>query len=294
MKKTIYVFLISMILLGTILTLKLLPITSFGADTKAININNTLEKYINYYLSEEDKGTIVQYNLETKIEYGEKGKIPVEESEIEINLSKIDNKYPQEVKVISQNGYENSNQYNPTTGILTIQTNEQKEEEKSNYILICYYDTYTQETPQRDLETKVVAKSIFADDKEIVVSKEEQYKDTVTENIGKLTSIDTKTQDIYNGYMKSNKINGTKYITEYEQINQIMISKKEAQKTIEMQEKSNFVSQEQELKNNNDIIYKSTKIEEKTVKNILGEEGKIEFLDEEGNIIDTIDKETRI
>ncbi len=288
----IYTFLVSIILLGFVFITKLFPMVSFGSDTTSMTITNELEKYINYNLSEENKGTLVQYGVTTKIEYGEET-LPVEESQITVNLSKIEEKYPYEVKVISENNFENTAQYNSTTGILSIYTNEQKENVDNNYSIICYYDTYTDENVERDLSIGIEAKSIFSAAQEKFISKEEQFEHQVTEKIGELTSINYKEQKIYNGYIKSNFINKTDYVTSYGTIEQIMISKKEAQNTIELKENAVLMKQEEELANNNHLIYKSTQIQKRDIDNILGEEGSLEILNEKGEIIATINKETQ-
>ncbi len=288
----IYAFLVSMILLSFVFTSKLFSMISFGSDTTNISISNELEKYINYNLSEENQGTLVQYGVKTKIEYGEEI-LPVDESQITVKLSQIEEKYPYEVKVISENNFENTAQYNSTTGILSIQTNEQKENVDNNYSIICYYDTYTDENIERDLSLEVEAKSVFSDAQEKFISKQEQFEHHVAEKLGELTSINYKEQEIYNGYIKSNFINKTDYITSYEQIEQIMISKKEAQDTIELNENIALMNKEEELANNNNIVYKSTQIQKRDIDNILGEEGSLQILNEAGETIATIDKETQ-
>ena len=94
-------------------------------------LEGTLEKYINYDISNEDKGTLVQYHLRTGINYKEESEVfPVKENETTIYVGQIDGKYPYDVKVIinsteTTNGnidkYTNTNtEYNPDTGVLTI------------------------------------------------------------------------------------------------------------------------------------------------------------------------------
>lgn len=292
-KIMIYTFLLSVLLLCIMFTVKLYPLTSMGADTTTIMIKANLEKYINYYLSEQDKGTLVQYEIKTKIEYGEEF-LPVDESETIVNLGQINGQYPYEVKVIT----DDKTVYDATTGTLLMQANNQNE---STYVVICYYDTYTAEKDERELEAKVAAKSILSNEENTQISSEEQYNNLVTDNIGELISIDYGTQDIYNGYIKSNLINGTNYATQYEQTEQIIVSKKEAEDTIEMLENNTFIKTQQntqgeeistDLGNNQRLVYKSTQIQKTDIERLLGEEGTLEILDIDENVIATIDKNT--
>ena len=271
-KKGLKILSLILILIATfsiILSSKLLKRTSFGIGDIEISIKPELQKYINYYLTEEDNGTLVQYGIETQVKSEEEEN----KRQIEVAFNQIEGKYPKEVKVITKSDVERQCEYDKTTGKLKIQSL------GNEYIVICYYDTYTDENKQRELDAKITVKS--------TISKEEEIKNTVTENIGELTTIKHESQEIYNGYIKSNIINGTNYTTKYDEIEQIMISKKEAQNTLELEEAENFMNQEAK------IVYKSSKIQKSVIDEVLGEEGKIEFIDEEGNIIETINKETK-
>ncbi len=280
----IYAFLVSIILL--------LPWISFGTDTTTMTVSKELEKYINYDLSEEDKGTLVQYGISTKVEYGEEI-LPVKGSEVTVNLGQIDGKYPNDVKVISENDFESTSKYDPDTGTLVISVDDQKGKIESNYIAICNYDTFTEENEERQLDLGVKAKAIFSSSEEKNITQEEQFSDNVTENIGELTSVYGETQEVYNGYIKSNFINGTDYTTPFEQKEQVIISKKEAQTNLEIKENASLLEKETQLVNNNNLVYKSTQIQKEDIENLLGEEGIVEVLDENGELIETINKDTK-
>ena len=80
-----------------------------------------------------------------------------------------------------------------------------------------------------------------------------------------------------------------------------MISKKDAQQTIQLVENNTFVRQnenadgeieETDLGNNGNLVYKSTKIRKDDFINILGEDGQLQVLDTNENVIATIDKNT--
>lgn len=301
-KMVLYAFLLSAILLSTMVAIKLLPFTSLGADTTNLAIETELEKYINYSLSnknyekeendnkdseekeEQDRGTLLQYKVTTKIEDGDKA-FPVQESQLLVHLGQIEGQYPYEAKTIT--GEET--QYDATTGTLEIYAKDQRE---ATYAIVAYYDTYTENQEEREIGIKVQAQAILANEEHHQISREGDYHTVVTENIGDLTSIHCETQDIYNGYLKSNRINGTSYITSYEQIEQIVVSKKEAQATIETLEQNTLIQQDTDLGNHGCLVYQSTQILKSDKDRILGEEGTIEFLDGEGNVIATIDANT--
>lgn len=293
-KVALFTYLILSIILCLLFARRFLPFDSYGADDTKVMIESKLNKYINYHLSEDDKGTLVQYEIKTRIEYGEEV-LPVSQRETYVTFSQIDGQYPNDVKVITQNvAIEENSQYDETSGILQITANNQNE--SGDYFVIAYYSTYTEEEIERELETKVVAEVTLADEGNRKVSSEEQYNDKVVENIGELTSITSQTEDIYNGYMKSNRINGTDYTTEYKQEEQIVISKKEAQDTIDLIENNTFMKQEGEeitdLGNNYNLVYKSTQINKAEIEKLLGQEGTLEILDIEGNNLATINQDT--
>lgn len=117
----------------------------------------------------------------------------------------------------------------------------------------------------------------------------------------KILGITSKTEGIYNGYMKYNEKNGTEYNTPYNQVDEITLSKEEIGENVEVLKNNTFINVERnedeeeviwDLGNNGNIIYKGIKVNLVNLKEILGEEGKLEILDEEQNLITTINKET--
>ena len=297
------IIILTTLLILAIIMGKLSNKISFGADNeeKAI-LQGSFDKYINYELQDGSKGTLVQYSLRTGIEY-ENEFFAIRTSEVNVSLNQIDGKYPFDVKVIAKstkatNGktsdiVEDYN-YDSNTGMLTIRTSNENENgepiysempgenDKDEYVIISYYDTYTQDKPERDLICNVSYKAIlFTDDNREVITQG-SLEQKVTEDVGELTSIYTNVSDVYNGYIKSNIINGTTYDTEYTENNEIEISKKEAHQKIYLQEQNTYI-------NLNDIYYKSTKILKNDIIDVLGENGKIEILDGNGNVITTVD-----
>lgn len=301
---------------------KFLVNTSVGADNQKVSIEVNLDKYINYEISDQDKGTLVEYNVRTGIEYGDGDYIPLKSSELAISLNQIDGKYPYAVKIItksteSTNGktenVEDNYEYDSNTGTIIIRANNEDEngeiinntrpsdKAKDEYIIIAYYDTYVAQEEERELAIKVQSTvTLSTDDRQI--SQENEFKGIVKDNIGELTSVTSEAGEIYNGYIKSNIINGTNYDTEYKETTKIMVSKKEAQQKIGFKESNSFEilyqnsngeETTQEFASNNDLVYKSTKIKQQDIKKILGENGVIEILDGSENLIATIDENTQ-
>ena len=320
LKKVIMVTLIAIL---AVLNIFMLTIQNVNAEEESIDVNpileGLLEKYINYDMSDEDKGTLVQYHLRTGIKYKEESEIfPVKENETTIQIGQIDGKYPYDVKVI-MNSTETTNGnmdkdnvgvlYNPEMGVVTINMHNQDEngnmisdkipssDSRDDYVLICYYDTYVDNSPEREVSLNISSKMTLFSDENKEVYAQGELKNVVTENIGELTSVKHDTEDIYNGYIKSNIINGTEYDTQYTDITEINVSKKEAHQEIQITEENTFVRTNGEeivsdLGNDNQLVYRSTKFEKQNIVKLLGEEFSIEILDENGNILATIDNNT--
>ena len=316
-----YLVSVLILLLGIICYAKIMSENSFGADNPQMVLQANLEKYINYKISDVDKGTLLQYNIRASLENTEQSNINIiRQSQIKLEMSKIDNKYPYEVKVITRNteltnGNLNKNeikkQYNEQNGTLIIQASNLNEKEelintsgitndsKDEYTIICYYDTYIDNAVEREINIKVQAISVLNEENNLI-NKEDSFKGTLKENIGELTSVEYETEEVSNGYIKSNIINETNYDTEYREIQNIVVSKKEAQEKIWFRENNLFVTnlneednRAKEIENNNELVYKSTKVYKENLLKILGKNGKLEILDNEQNLIAIIDENTK-
>ena len=308
-KITKLVILFAMIALVILVSLNL----TSGADDIEIATSVELEKYINYQLSDNDKGTLVQYNIKLGMEYlGEYNDFPIKESEIAVNLNQIDGKYPSGVKVITK-GTQATNgknrdmtenySYDTNSGNLVIKASNENENgdkiynqapnsnAKDEYLVICYYDTYTAENPEREVSCNVSAKTVlFENNREL--NSNQEFSNKVTQNTSELTSASIRTSEIYNGQIKSNIINGTQTGTEYKEIEQIVVSKKEEQQKIEISQNDTLVNNEKEIGNNKNILYKSTKVKKDNLLKLLGEDGNIQIFDANSNLVATINKDS--
>ena len=319
LKKIMTIF----VLIAMIFNSSLLLIISNAVDSIEQSIDESkvnvlqeikLEKYINYNIGN-SKGLLTQYNLKTGIKYrNNEDYAPLDSTGILLNLPKIQDEYPEEVKVIAKstkatNGSENAKDfifdYDKEKGALKIAVVNQTDEEgniydeniegaRDEYTIICYYSSncYDENNTERDLEVNGFVQANIAED--IQINKKVEINEThkVSENISGLVTTEISTSDIYNGYINSNKLNSTNYETEYIENFDINIAIKEISDEINISTEHSF------LENNeietNDIIYKSTKINKNNVLDILGEEGSLQILDEKGEVLTTIDKDTQV
>ena len=319
---TIYMLLFLIMVLGIVLYSKFLPKNSFSADNEMIKLQANLEKYINYKTSENDKGTLVQFNVKTSIECKSQDTkyIPPKQTQIKLEMSQIDGKYPHSIKLIpisteATNGktkdIKEDYRYDPETGNLIINTSnldennelmcaEKKANAKDEYTVICYYDTYIEQAVEREIAIKATAIGVLSED-DSLINFQEEFKGKVKDNVGELVSVENVTPEIYNGNIKSNIINKTEYTTKYNETQKISVSKKDAQERIYIVENNEFSKIEKtqsgeqvetDLENNNELIYKTTTINKEDVIKILGEDGKIEILNNDQEVLASIDKNT--
>ena len=312
--------LLAVVCLSILFFMQFIRNVSVGADNSRMKLEVNLDKYINYNISDQDKGTLIQYDVKVGNNEEElREYIPTRESELNIGLNQIDGKYPYDVKVVAKsteatNGkteeIQENYQYDNTTGTVVIKANNENEngepisssepskDAKDEYLVICYYDTYIEQLIERELDIKISVKaSLFEEDR--LASAEDELTGKVKENIGELTNISYNTPDIANGYIKSNIINGTNYDTVYTEKQSVLISKKESQEKIKILENNNFVKAnnnnsetEIDVENKGDLVYKSTKIRKSDITRVLGLDGEISILDNNQNLIATINKDT--
>ncbi|MBO6244568.1 MAG: DUF11 domain-containing protein, partial [Clostridia bacterium] len=288
-------YLISLILIAVSVVLVYCLATMAWETAPMFEIQSKLDKYINYNVSGDQKGTLVQYTVRTGLLSEEKSTNQVEQEELNIELNQIDGKYPSDVKVLSKEDGDYNKEYNAENGLLTITTKDVKE-----FNVLCYYDTYTEGNEERALSFKVSAKiKVESEDEEI--NGDNLLETTVAENQGSLTSIDYVTGNIFNGKVKSNIINQTSFDTEYNEKMNVLIAKKEAQETIQITENNIYVKASQdengeeqytEIGNSQNLVYKSIKVGKQNLVDILGEEGTLQVLDSEGNVLAEINQET--
>ncbi|MBR3163082.1 MAG: RICIN domain-containing protein [Clostridia bacterium] len=277
---------------------------SIATEQKTVDAELSLSNYVNYN-ENWGKGSLLQYNLKTGIEQSEEQEQPkIKETKVEINTPQINGIYPENVKVISKstmftNGDNNKNlveyTYNKNTGIIDINiknidengniingtTNYNAKDEFeiiSNYSEVAYSGT----NEERNLKFKInIKQELFKENNfdQNTITNNKEFEIKLSENVGSVTSVKQTADSVYNGYIKSNIINGTDYTTYFKEYEEIQLGNSNAQQQITLQE------------NTDKAKYRATIINKDDIKNMLGEEGKIEVLDADGNIIGTVSKD---
>lgn len=286
-------------------------------DESKINpiIDINLEKYVNYNISDELKGVLLQANIKTGIEYEEGQEYaPIKATKTVVNLPQIDGKYPESSEVIAKNtqstngdcnGKDMYYSYDKEHGKLEIVVYNKENEKgdiytenvkgtRDEFVIISNYgaDCYNDEDVKRDLNITGTIEEILANEDATKLTKEYTTNFEVTENISGLLSTEVETSDIYNGYINSNKQNGTQSTTEYTENMKINISYKEISEEVTVETSNKFINTENKEVETNEIVYKSAKINKQKVIDILGEEGKLQILNKAGEILGEINKDT--
>ena len=258
-----------------------------------------LTKYANFDTTTENsdsgsKGVLVQFNLKTGIEFSDGEEYtPIQKTTTNINLPWIGDYKPSRVEVITKStqatngGKEASYEYHSSTGILSI-TAENSDytqnvaDARDEYEIICIYrsDCYTN-NEENNFKVQLITYEKLNNEEETTVSAKIEENYTCTDNVGGIISVEHQTGDIYDGYIKANVLNNeNNYETTYNEVLKIMVSNKEIAQKIEVRETSEV------------SLYTETSIDKNQVLELLGDNGSIEILDESGNVLAIINKDT--
>lgn len=271
-----------------------------------------LEKYVNYKV-EENSGTLVQMDLKTGIEYldGQEYK-PLNSTGVLLNLPKIENEFPENIEVIGKstkatNGSEVAKDfqyvYDKNIGEMKIVAVNHEDEDgniysekvdgaRDEYTVICYYSAncYNDKNVERNLEFSGFVQTNVGN----AINKDTEIKQeyNVKENISGLISADVTTSDIYNGYINSNKQNGTQYKTEYTENMKIDVSYKDISDEVKVETNNKFINTKDKEIETDEIVYTGVKVNKQNILDILGEDGKLQILNKLGEVIGEINKDT--
>ena len=274
-----------------------------------------IEKYVNYKIGDK-QGTLVQTNLKTGIEYQEGQEYaPIQETSVTINTPKINDKYPENVEIITKstkatNGDENGKDvnytYNKENGQLQIIT-ENKADNKGNiysenvagardeYQIDFYYDAdcYNGENQKRVLGfTGKENLKVKNNENEAQISKDIKSDFEVAENISGLISTNVTTSDIYNGFINANVKNGTANDTEYTEYMNIQVGYKEIANEMHVTLTNTLKNKNDKETETTDVVYKGLKLNKQNILDILGEDGNIQVFDIKGNKLAEVNKDT--
>lgn len=293
-------------------------IAALAQDVDVSKVKNVvdvnLEKYVNYNL-EGKKGTLLQLNVKTGIEYEEGIEyVPLSSTGILLNVPKINNKFPQNVEVFEKstkatNGDEQGKdvryKYVSETGqIIILTANEEQNGEiykeyvkdaKDDISIVLDYDESCRldENTKNQLDITGFVQTKLATQKETKVQGEIKAQIEIEKQVSNVVSSDVKTSDIYNGFIKMNAKNDSNYKTTYNESFGINISKKDLADETKIEIENSFIKNEEKTAIK-DISYVSSKINKNRVLDIFGQDGYFKVLDETGKVLAEINKDTQV
>ena len=318
-RKTISIFAIMLMMVNSSLLLVIssaVEVVQNIIDDSKINAvyELNLEKYVNFKVGD-SVGLMIQTNLKTGIEYEDGHEYnPLSSTGIILNTPRINDEYPENIEIVAKstkatNGDDSGKDFNyvydnKTGKIKLVAVNEPDDngniysenvtDARDEYQIVLYYseNCYNENNENRKLDFSGKMQLNIKNDEETKIQKDIMQNFEVSENLSGLISTDVTTSDIYNGYINSNFKNNTDYRTEYTEKMNIQISYKQIADEIKIDTK-NFVMNLENVENETqDIVYKSTKINKNEVLDELGENGNLQILDIDGNVLGEINKDT--
>ena len=264
-------------------------------------------KIITY--QENDNKTIIQEKVELE---SIKKSLPINKTKLEIEIPNIDGVKPEEVTVFASRTYMTNGKdykdndvksnYNEESGILTIEVeNKQTKGEvysgldKDEYIITYKYDVLLED------ETDIITKSKYT------IINYGNNNDAV-KTIANTTALKDKFGNYLDGRILTESINKAKmyansnsndqkiYETEYSLIEEVVVLDKNLSNEIILEQADEYFTDEKQIVFSTKIedeyytYYKEIKINKENLEEILGKDGTITILDEEGKVIDVIDE----
>jgi len=319
-KKIIAIFVIMLMIINS----SLLTIISVAAediknvlDKSKAEVKNeiNIEKYVNYSL-EDNKGVLLKLDLKTGIEYKEDQEYKaIKQTQTELVAPQINGEFPEKVEIqaISTKATNGSNtakdydyKYDSNTGKIAIVVQNKEDDNhniytekvdgaRDNYKLNLYYSSncYNENNEKRTIEVTGNVKEVLNTDDSAEISGDINASGEVTENISGLVSADIVSGQIYNGNINANINNGTKNPTTYSETMNINVDYESISDKIEITEDDKFVDAKDKEINTEEIKYKSTKVNKNNILDILGEDGKLQILNTNDEVLLEVNKDTQ-
>ena len=153
-------------------------------------------------------------------------------------------------------------------------------------------------TASSEIEAKQTTFSgVEAEEKVNVVTNKNNHENLLDGKIGDIVSlnIENETEEVSKAYTYVNYNNSDKYAVELKSETIVNISYKDIVEGLIIQDSENvYVDKEGKTKENNDIYYKQISLSKENFTNILGEDGEIKILDISGNVLNTINKDSKV
>lgn len=262
-------------------------------DISKVNINEdiNLEKYVNYSFGDK-KGLLVKLHLKTGIEYKDDQQYKsVKSTLMVLNAPMINNQYPENIEIIGNSTNDFLHKYNQESGKFAIQT---LNEDNTDFTINLYYDSncYSERAEEKNIEISGIIKDELSDSNSTEIEKQIEKSVDVSEDISGLVSEDIYADEIFKGFIKANKKNGTEYDTSYNENLKLNFDYKEIGDEITFENTTSFINRKNEIFDTDEVIYKSTKINKNEVLDLLGQDGNLQIEDSNSNILFEINKET--
>ncbi len=185
-------------------------------DISKVNINEdiNLEKYVNYSFGDK-KGLLVKLHLKTGIEYKDDQQYKsVKSTLMVLNAPMINNQYPENIEIIGNSTNDFLHKYNQESGKFAIQA---LNEDNTDFTINLYYDSncYSERAEEKNIEISGIIKDELSDSNSTEIEKQIEKSVDVSEDISGLVSEDIYADEIFKGFIKANKENGTEYDTSY-------------------------------------------------------------------------------
>ena len=295
-KKILAVIVISlMICNSSMLTLISVAIDEIEdiVDISKVDIKEdiNLEKYVNYSVGDK-KGLLVKLHLKTGIEYKDDQQYKsVKSTLIVLNAPMINNQYPENIEIIGNSTNDFLHKYNQESGKFAIQA---LNEDNTDFTINLYYDSncYSERAEEKNIEISGIIKDELSDSNSTEIEKQIEKSVDVSEDISGLVSEDIYADEIFKGFIKANKENGTEYDTSYNENLKLNFDYKEIGDEITFENTTSFINRKNEIFDIDEVIYKSTKINKNEVLDLLGQDGNLQIEDSNSNILFEINKET--
>ena len=152
-------------------------------------------------------------------------------------------------------------------------------------------------TTNSEIEAKQTVFSGVEAEENNVVTNKNNYENLLDGKIGDIVSlnIENETEEVSKAYTYVNYNNSEKYEVELKSETIVNISYTEIVEGLKILDSENvYVDKEGKTQENKDIYYKQISLSKENFTNILGEDGEIKILDISGNVLNTINKDSKV
>ena len=297
-------------------------------DSRTPEASIEVVKYIPY-----NTGIILQTKIDVD-NSTEANAVPLEKSVVDLDIPEINGKQPSEVSVVATelNGTNgsadekvkfNKDNYKVENGKLHIEVNNEEQSYKPEKTVIndlvdaseevaeeqrvyngsgkdSYIVTYTYSDAKVDEEAKLnyrlYSENDFYGDSENT-SATIDYEYSLTEKVGEIVSANmvNNTEELSKSYLYLNHYNNGEYVINIETKTVVNVSYHDIVNSITVNDgNSYYTNKDNSTMPTEDFVYDSISITKESIDKFIGEEGRIKVLDENGNEIGRINKDSEV